>query len=251
MSRKKLIAANWKMNLTLEQAAEWLAEVEENLLEHHADVVLFPSFIYITDLMDLYEGEQILFGAQNCSHLETGALTGEVSAMQLGSAGVDYVIVGHSERRIHFGETNEAIKQKLKMALKHELFPVFCCGEPLDVRNAGKQEEYVSRQLTESLFALSADELADVTIAYEPVWAIGTGVNATPDQAQEMHAFIRQQVAKKYSEKIAGEIRILYGGSCKPDNAKPLFACTDVDGGLIGGASLNAEDFLSIVMAAK
>ncbi|MCS6935734.1 MAG: triose-phosphate isomerase [Chitinophagales bacterium] len=250
MARKKLVAANWKMNLTLEQAAEWLADVDEMLQERHADVVVFPSYVFITDLMDMYEGDLLLFGAQNCSHVESGALTGEVSAMQLASVGIDYVIIGHSERRTYFGETNEIIRQKLKVAVKHELLPVFCCGEPLEIRNQGKQQEYVLQQLRESLFDLSPAEIADVTIAYEPVWAIGTGINATPGQAQEMHSFIRGQIEERYGKQISGHIRILYGGSCKPDNAAEIFACPDVDGGLIGGASLKADDFVKIVMAA-
>lgn len=250
MGRRKIVAGNWKMNLDLEEAAGWLGEVEANLRKANCDVVVFPSFIFIGDMMDMYEGEQIVFGAQNCSHLEGGALTGEVSAAQLASAGVEYVIVGHSERREHFGETNQMILEKLKLALKHELIPVLCCGEPLQVRNESKHKDYVKQQLEESLFLLPAAAVNEVVIAYEPVWAIGTGLNATPEQAQEMHAYIRSLIAGKYSDSLAQQIIILYGGSCKPENAGQLFACTDVDGGLVGGASLNAKDFIAIIEAA-
>ncbi len=246
MQRRKIVAGNWKMNLDLEEAAKWLADVDAGLRGDRCDVVVFPSFILLPDLIDMYEGEQLIFGAQNCSHKESGAYTGEVSAAQLASVGVDFVIVGHSERREYFAETNLVIKDKLQLAIKNELTPVFCCGEPLQVRNEGKQQEYVKQQLEETLFGLTGAAMDEIVIAYEPVWAIGTGLNASPAQAQEMHAFIRQQIAGKFGEKAGQQIQILYGGSCKPDNAKELFACPDVDGGLIGGASLNAKDFLAI-----
>jgi triosephosphate isomerase len=248
-SRRKIVAGNWKMNLDLTEAAEWLAEVDAGLRSDKCDVLVFPSFIFLGDLMDMYEGEQILFGAQNCSNKESGAYTGEVSAAQLASVGVEYVIVGHSERREHFGETNQMLKEKIQRALKNEITPIFCCGEPLEVRNANKQLEYVKQQLEESLLGFSVAAIAEIIIAYEPVWAIGTGLNATPEQAQEMHAFIRAEIAAKYSPEIAAQVPILYGGSCKPDNAKALFNCADVDGGLIGGASLKAKDFLAIIKA--
>lgn len=249
MQRRKIVAGNWKMNLDLEEAAKWLADVDAGLRGDRCDVVVFPSFILLPDLIDMYEGEQLIFGAQNCSHKESGAYTGEVSAAQLASVGVDFVIVGHSERREYFAETNLVIKDKLQLAIKNELTPVFCCGEPLQVRNEGKQQEYVKQQLEETLFGLTGAAMDEIVIAYEPVWAIGTGLNASPAQAQEMHAFIRQQIAGKFGEKAGQQIQILYGGSCKPDNAKELFACPDVDGGLIGGASLNAKDFLAITRA--
>lgn len=249
MQRRKIVAGNWKMNLDLEEAAKWLADVDAGLRGDRCDVVVFPSFILLPDLIDMYEGEQLIFGAQNCSHKESGAYTGEVSAAQLASVGVDFVIVGHSERREYFAETNLVIKDKLQLAIKNELTPVFCCGEPLQVRNEDKQQEYVKQQLEETLFGLTGAAMDEIVIAYEPVWAIGTGLNATPAQAQEMHAFIRQQIAGKFGEKAGQQIQILYGGSCKPDNAKELFACPDVDGGLIGGASLNAKDFLAITRA--
>lgn len=250
MGRRKIVAANWKMNLNLDEAAAWLGEMEAGLRQASCDVVVFPSFVFLPDMMDMYEGELMVFGAQNCSHLESGALTGEVSAAQLAGIGVDYVIVGHSERRQYFGETNQIAEQKLKMALKHELIPVLCCGEPLEIRQQEKQKEYVKQQLEESLFNLPAAAVNETIIAYEPVWAIGTGLNASPEQAQEMHAYIRSLIAQKYSDSLAQQTIIVYGGSCKPGNARQLFACPDVDGGLIGGASLHAKDFLAIIEAA-
>lgn len=247
MERRKIVAGNWKMNLDLEEAAQWLAQVDAGLRNTNCDVMVFPSFILLGDLMDMYEGDQLVFGAQNCSQYESGAYTGEVSAAQLASVGVEYVIVGHSERREHFAETSQMLKEKIQLALKNEITPLFCCGEPLQIRDEGKQQEFVKKQLQESLFNLSTAAIAEIIIAYEPVWAIGTGLNATPEQAQEMHAFIRAEIATKYSNDLAQQIPILYGGSCKPDNAKALFSCADVDGGLIGGASLNAKDFLAII----
>ena len=239
------------MNLTFDEAAEWLSEVGDKAENVSCDVLVFPSFILIADLMELYEGEKIVFGAQNCSDKKSGAFTGEVSAEQLGSVGVEFVIIGHSERRAYFGETNETVKNKLEQAMQNNLSPVFCCGEPPSVREQNKQKEYVKKQLEESMFHFSEDEIAEIIIAYEPIWAIGSGLNATPEQAQEMHAFIRAQIAERYSQKLADETFIIYGGSCKPENAAALFACPDVDGGLIGGASLKAKDFISIVVAAE
>lgn len=250
MQRRKIVAGNWKMNLDLNDAAQWVADVEDGMPGNDCDVIVFPSFILLPDLMDIYEGDRIVFGAQNCAHKANGAYTGEVSAAQLASVGVEYVIIGHSERREYFNETNQMLKDKLKLAIENELVPVFCCGEPLPVRNQGKQQEYVKQQLEESLFELTAAAAGEVIIAYEPVWAIGTGLNATPAQAQEMHAFIRSQIAAKYTQGLAQQVRILYGGSCKPDNARELFTCPDVDGGLIGGASLKAKDFLQIIAKA-
>ncbi|HLP20677.1 MAG TPA: triose-phosphate isomerase [Chitinophagales bacterium] len=249
--RKKIVAGNWKMNLDMTEAAELLAAIDAGLRSDKCDVLLFPSLVLIGDLMDMYEGERIVFGAQNCSNKESGAYTGEVSAAQLASVGIELVLVGHSERREYFGETNQMLKEKLQLAIKHEVTPVFCCGEPKAIREAGTQQQYVKQQLEETLFDFSPAAIAEIIIAYEPVWAIGTGLNATPEQAQEMHAFIRAEIAAKFGDKVAAEMPILYGGSCKPDNAKALFACPDVDGGLVGGASLNAKDFLAIIRAAS
>lgn len=251
MKRKKIVAGNWKMNMDLEMAAAWLSKVGEEMEQANCDVILFPSFVLLPDMMDLYEGEKLTFGAQNCSHHEGGAYTGEVSASQLVSIGVDYVLIGHSERREHCGETNDMLQQKIKLALQEGLTPVFCCGEPLSVRNSGSQKEYVHKQLEESLFGFTAAQISEVIIAYEPIWAIGTGLNASPEQAQEMHLFIRSSIAAKYTDKIAAEMPLLYGGSCKPDNASAIFSCRDVDGGLIGGASLKSDDFLKIVAQAN
>lgn len=249
--RTKIVAANWKMNLDINEAAEWLGVVSPQVENASCDIFLFPSIVMLGDLMDMYEGEKILFGAQNCSDKESGAYTGEVSAKQLASVGVDFVLVGHSERRQYFGETNKVVKEKMLRALQHEITPLFCCGEPIQVREKNEQKEFVKQQLEESLFLLPPAAISEIIIAYEPVWAIGTGLNATPKQAQEMHAYIRLLIAERFSNKTADEIQILYGGSCKPANAKEIFSCADVDGGLIGGASLNADEFVQIIRAAE
>jgi triosephosphate isomerase len=250
--RKKIVAGNWKMNLELQSAVQLATEVKNALnTSTDCEVILFPSLVNIHQVCNAVEDSVVKVGGQNCARWEHGAYTGEVSAGQLTSVGARYVIIGHSERREIFGETNEDIKHKLQIALKNGLTPVFCCGEPLSIRQHNTQQDYVYNQLTESLFTLSAQHVADIIIAYEPVWAIGTGLNATPEQAQEMHQFIRARLADKYGPQIAAGIRILYGGSCKPDNAQQLFACADVDGGLIGGASLKAKDFLAIIAAAQ
>lgn len=238
------------MNLDLETAAEWLSQVADKIDNAKSDVLIFPSYVLLTDLMDMYEGDKLLFGAQNCSHHGHGAYTGEVSANQLASIGVDFVLAGHSERRQYFNEDDAMIGKKVSLIILHEMTPVFCCGEPLEVRNQGNQQSFVRKQIEEALFHLSPAQMSEVVIAYEPVWAIGTGLNATPEQAQEMHSYIRSVIAEKYQKHIADATPILYGGSCKPDNAKSLFACADVDGGLIGGASLKPEDFLKIIEAA-
>ncbi len=237
------------MNLSLADALRLAEEVKTGFTPGETEVILFPSYIYLTGVMKAVEGSGIKVGAQNCCHHENGAFTGSISAQQLSEAGVEYIILGHSERRIHHGESNHIVFEKLKLALKYKLTPVLCCGEPLEVRNDNEQESFVLHQLQKSLFQLTPDEAKNTVIAYEPVWAIGTGLNATPEQAQQMHAFIRHEIACKYSKDVAHEISILYGGSCKPDNAKQLFKCADVDGGLIGGASLKAKDFLAIVQA--
>lgn len=251
MGRRKIVAGNWKMNLTNLEAVRLADQICLGIKEDFCDVILFPSFLYLHDVLNMRDNRFIKVGAQNCSAHENGAYTGEVSALQLSSAGVSHVIIGHSERRENFGESNELLIAKLKIALKYELKPIFCCGEPLAVRNQNNQLDYVLKQLHESLFGFSDEEVLNITLAYEPIWAIGTGLNATPAQAQEIHSFIRSQLRSAYSDDVAANIRILYGGSCKPDNAAELFGCPDVDGGLIGGASLKAADFLSIIQAAK
>ncbi len=253
--RKKIVAGNWKMNLKLEEGLKLSSEIIEfvknNPLEKLAGkpgVIMFTPFIHLISVAEAVAGTKGLeVGAQNCHTEEKGAFTGEVSAEMIKSTGAGNVLVGHSERRSYFGETDEVLAKKTEIALKHGLTPVFCCGEVLDERNDEKHFDVVKEQLYKGLFWLSEQEFLKVVIAYEPVWAIGTGVTASPDQAQEMHAFIRQLVREKYNDKIADETTILYGGSCNAKNAAELFANKDVDGGLIGGASLKAEDFCTII----
>ncbi len=248
--RRKIAAGNWKMNKTLEEGKALTSEVMnmiEDEIRDDVKIVLCPPFIHLTTLQGLLKGKnQISLGAQNCSEHASGAYTGEISAPMLQSIGVEYVILGHSERREYYGESNELLAKKLNIALENNLTPIFCCGEPLQIREKDMQTEYVRKQIQASLFHLSQNDVARIVIAYEPIWAIGTGKTATTDQAQEMHATIRKQITEKYGQETANNISILYGGSVKPDNAKELFACMDVDGGLIGGASLKSRDFVDI-----
>jgi len=247
--RKKIVAGNWKMNKSFFEAEELVAEVAEALEPREMEnkiVVLCPPYPYLELATDIAEDAKFSVGAQNVYPEDGGAYTGEISPLILASLEVEYCIIGHSERRKYFNESNEFIARKLDALLKHEIIPVFCCGEVLPEREAKQHFTVVEKQLAESLFHLNKEEMANVVIAYEPVWAIGTGVNATPGQAQEMHAFIRGLIAAKYSEELAEEITILYGGSCNAKNAKELFSKPDVDGGLIGGASLKAEEFVAI-----
>ncbi len=247
--RKKIVAGNWKMNKTLQEGIALAQEVEKMASGVPGDVelIIAPPFIHLTEVKKLLN--RVKLGAQNCASEASGAFTGEVSASMLASTGVQFVIIGHSERRSYYGETNSIINKKVRLALQNNLNPIFCCGEVLSEREKGKHLDVVKEQLEEGLFSLSPDEFSKVIIAYEPVWAIGTGVNATPAQAQEMHQYIRSLIASKYDETIASNTSILYGGSCKPSNAGELFANPDVDGGLIGGASLKAEDFIGIAKA--
>ena len=251
--RKHIVAGNWKMNKTFDEADELvndiMAKLEEVTLDANTTMILCPPFPYLEMVSDYGDDSYFMVGAQNVSDQESGAYTGEVSAAMLESMELDYCIVGHSERRAYYHETDEIVARKVDQLLKHGLRPIVCCGEVLEEREAEKQFEVVKRQITDGLFHLSAEQFADVVIAYEPVWAIGTGKTATPEQAQEMHAFIRGLIAEKYGNEVAEETSILYGGSCKPSNAKELFANKDVDGGLIGGASLKAEDFIGIATA--
>lgn len=248
MRRKKLVAGNWKMNLDIAEAVKLATAIKDARASFKCDVALIPSYVFIAEVKHIIFASGLHLGAQNCSIYENGAYTGEVSASQLKSAGVEYIVIGHSERRQYFGEDHDILKKKIQIAFKYGLKPIFCCGEPLLAREEGKQKEYVLKQLEESLFDLTANDFASLTIAYEPVWAIGTGLNASAEQAQEMHAYIRGQLAAKHPNAL--QMRILYGGSCNPSNAKELFACPDVDGGLVGGASLKAKDFLAITAAA-
>lgn len=248
--KNKVVAGNWKMNLEKEGALKLASEVIHMAKdEAPADVkiVLCVSFVHLSSIKALLQGSSVLLGAQNCASKPSGAYTGEVSAAMLKSYGVEYVIIGHSERREYYKETHQELAEKVNLVLQNGMTPIFCCGEVLAERQANKQIDVVSRQLQESLFHLTTEQMARVIIAYEPVWAIGTGVTATTAQAQEMHAAIRKMLAEKYNPSLADAITIQYGGSCKPDNAKELFACPDVDGGLIGGASLKSRDFIEIV----
>ena len=237
------------MNLTLSEAVKLATDIKAGA-PYPYQVILCPAFPYLSLLQHELQESDIKLGAQNCADRENGAFTGEVSAPMLASMSVPYVIVGHSERRLYYHESHEVLKEKMNLALQYGLLPIFCCGETKDIRIDEKQEAYVEKQLEESLFHLSEADIAKVIIAYEPVWAIGTGLNATPQQAQDMHHFIREKVRARYGAGIAERIIILYGGSLKPDNAKELFSQSDVDGGLIGGASLKADDFKKIIAAA-
>ena len=245
--RQKIIAANWKMNLTLQEAVRLTAAIRSEEASYSHQVILCPAFPYLSALQNELKGSHIKLGAQNCADRENGAFTGEVSAPMLASMSIPYVIIGHSERRIYYHESHEVLKEKMNLALSHGLIPIFCCGETKEIRIDEKQEAYAEKQLEERLFHLSEDNIQKVIIAYEPVWAIGTGLNATPQQAQDMHHFIREKVKARYGVGIADRIIILYGGSVKPDNATELFSQQDVDGGLVGGASLKADDFKKII----
>ncbi len=250
--RTKIIAGNWKMNKTLEEAKALTAELISMASEIKGDakMVLCVPFPYLLSTKDQLGKSRIQVGAQNCSEQDSGAYTGEVSALMIKSIGIPYVILGHSERRQFFKEDGKLLAIKVDKALGNDLTPIFCCGEPLEIREKGTHEVLVRKQVEESLFHLSAESVKKVVIAYEPVWAIGTGKTASSQQAQDMHAVIRKQLAAKYGDGVAQQIPILYGGSVKPDNAKELFSCPDVDGGLVGGASLKAKDFIDIVKGA-
>jgi triosephosphate isomerase (TIM) len=252
--RKQIAAANWKMNLSLLQAEELVkALVASGLsLKENQLAVFGVPFPYILPVKQLLDGKQNVYvTAQNCSANDNGAYTGEVSAEMLQGIGLRYVIIGHSERREYNHESNAELAKKVDIALLHKLQPIFCCGEPLPVREAGEQNEYVKTQLIESLFHLSAEQMKNFIIAYEPIWAIGTGRTASSDQAQEMHAHIRSVLAEKCGKETADSISILYGGSVKAANAVEIFGQHDVDGGLVGGASLVATEFAAIIKSLK
>ncbi len=248
--RQKIIAGNWKMNNTLAQGIQLVDEIIQKASEAPSATVLkiiAPPFIHIATIADKLKSETgFEVAAQNCHQLQQGAFTGEVSAEMIFSAGAKYVIIGHSERRSYFGENNNLLVQKINAALAANLIPIFCLGESLEERNSNNHLEAVKQQLKEALFHLSAADFVKLIIAYEPVWAIGSGITATTHQAQGMHHFIRSEINKKYGKEVSENISILYGGSCNAQNAQELFACLDVDGGLIGGASLNAADFITI-----
>lgn len=252
--RKQIAAANWKMNLTISEAEALLNNILTADIEHseQQEVVFAVPSPYLTLAVEKVAGKKnISVAAQNIYSKKSGAYTGEISSTMLKSIGVGKVIIGHSERREYFGEGNQFLGEKVKLALDENLVPIFCCGEPLPVREQDQQNSFVKTQLEESLFNLSAEEIQKVVIAYEPIWAIGTGKTATSDQAQEMHADIRSQIAVKYGEAVANNVSILYGGSVKGSNAKDIFSKPDVDGGLVGGASLIAEEFIAIIKSLK
>lgn len=252
--RKQIVAGNWKMNKSFDEAEELIVAISERLQEIEYEdsnkiVILCPPFPYLEMATDEAEESSFMVGAQNVSQFDNGAYTGEISAEMLESFGLDYCIVGHSERRKYFGETNNVLATKVDKLLDKDISPIYCCGETIEERNAGTHFDVVKTQIEEGLFGLNSDDILNVVIAYEPVWAIGTGLTATTEQAQEMHAFIRGLLTDKYGKDVAKEISILYGGSCNPKNAAELFAQEDVDGGLIGGASLKADDFIEIILS--
>ncbi|MBO8440327.1 MAG: triose-phosphate isomerase [bacterium] len=247
--RKNIVAGNWKMNKTLQEGVALATELKSIVKNPNCDVIVGTPFIHLATVAELLKGSPIAVAAENCADHASGAYTGEVSAAMVKSTGASYVIIGHSERRAYYGETYAILKEKVQLALANGLRPIFCVGEVKEEREAGRQNEVVKAQLEGSLFGLTAEEFAKVVIAYEPVWAIGTGLTATPEQAQEMHSHIRGLVAAKYGREIADGCSILYGGSCNAKNAASLFANPDIDGGLIGGASLKAEDFKAIIDA--
>jgi triosephosphate isomerase len=245
--RRRIIAGNWKMNKSLTEAIDLATSVRDNLHNDRVDVVLCPPFTNLAGVFQVIKESPIALGAQNLFWEKSGAYTGEVSAGMLKAVGCSYVIIGHSERRQYFFETDETVNKKIKAALDVCLVPIFCVGERLEERQAGDTDKIVDRQVRQGLTGLTAEQVRQVVIAYEPVWAIGTGVVATPDQAQQVHAMIRALIGELYNNTIAANFRIQYGGSMKPDNAGELLSQPDIDGGLIGGASLTAEAFLGIV----
>ena len=249
--RKKIVAGNWKMNLDYNEGLGLFSEII-NMVKDEAtgtqEAVICSPFIHLHSLVQLAKGyTKVAVGAQNAHQNESGAYTGEISAKMIKSVGAAYVILGHSERRQYFGETNELLAKKTDTALKNDLRPIFCIGETLQEREANTHFDIIKTQLAEGVFHLDAEQFAKLVLAYEPVWAIGTGVTASSDQAQEIHEFIRKEIAAKYSQEVADATTILYGGSCNPKNAAELFACPDIDGGLIGGASLKSRDFVDIL----
>lgn len=247
--RRKIVAGNWKMNLSFPQAEELIGSIAEKLDEKklNCDVIICPPALYLEMATDYAEESVLYVGAQNVSEHDSGAYTGEISASMIRSVDVPYCIVGHSERRKYFNESDKTLSEKVNALLDNDISPIFCIGELLEERESEKHFDVVRAQLENGLFNLNADEFSNIVVAYEPVWAIGTGVVATPDQAQQMHKFIRGVIAEKYGKDVAEETTILYGGSCNAANATDLFSNEDVDGGLIGGASLKADDFIKII----
>jgi triosephosphate isomerase len=249
--RKNIVAGNWKMNKTLQEGLALATELNQALagVTPNCDVIIGTPYIHLASVAAAIDTKKIAVAAQNCANKESGAYTGEISATMIKSTGANYVILGHSERRAYYGETAELLKTKTELVLANGLTPIFCIGEVLEERESGVYFDVVKSQIVESLFELSAEDFGKLVLAYEPVWAIGTGKTASAAQAQEMHAFIRQTIAAKYGDTVAQNTSILYGGSCNAGNAKELFSNTDVDGGLIGGASLKVADFKAIIDA--
>ena len=252
--RKQIAAANWKMNLSYQEAEKLLNDILSSNLQlapHQQAIFAVPFPYLIMANSEVAEEYNCAIAAQNCYNKISGAYTGEVSVEMLQSIGIKYCILGHSERREYFNESNQMLAEKVNLCLEHTITPIFCCGEPLNIREANEQNSYVQTQLEESLFHLSEDQVKQIVIAYEPIWAIGTGKTASTEQAQEMHKHLRSVLAGKYGVEVADEISILYGGSVKAANAKEIFAAPDVDGGLVGGASLIAKDFVQIIQSLK
>lgn len=248
--RSKIVAGNWKMNKNLVEAkslASEIVHIAKDELNDDVKLVVCPPFISLSAVSSIIgDTQNVYLGAQNCNNNTSGAYTGEISVDMLTSVCASYVIIGHSERREYFGETDALLAKKVDTVLAASLTPIFCCGEPLEIRESESQYKYVTDQLSASLFHLSVDQIKKIVIAYEPIWAIGTGKTASAEQAQQMHSEIRKHLASKYGKDVAADISILYGGSCKASNAKEIFAGEDVDGGLIGGASLVAREFVDI-----
>jgi triosephosphate isomerase len=251
--RKKIVAGNWKMNKNFQEGIELALAIQHQMNDYkgECEVILIPPAVHISKIRELIDHKNLFIGGQNCSEHDSGAYTGEISTDMLWSSGADYVLVGHSERRQYNGETNEICAKKIDAALDNQLLPIYCVGETLEQREKGNAFAIIEEQLTVGSFAFESADFEQIVIAYEPVWAIGTGLTATKEQAQEVHAFIRGLITKKYGKEIAQKTPILYGGSCKPSNADEIFSQPDVDGGLIGGAALNANDFMEIVKANK
>lgn len=251
--RKKIVAGNWKMNLGLEQGIQLFNEIKDLIkveISGDQEVIVCSPSVHLSSLANALDPNyKLSIGSQNCHQADSGAYTGEISASMIASTGAEYVIIGHSERRLYFSESNSMLAQKLDSVLKNDLFPIFCIGETLEQRNDETYFDVIKEQISEASFHLDAANYSKLILAYEPVWAIGTGLTASPEQAQEIHLFIRTQIAEKYGQTIADNLTILYGGSCNPKNAAELFAQADIDGGLIGGASLKARDFVDIIKA--
>jgi triosephosphate isomerase (TIM) len=247
--RRKIVAGNWKMNLEHQDATKLLGEIA-NQSTFNSEVIIFPPSLYLSEF-SFRSDKNISIGAQNCYYEKQGAFTGEISASMIASVGAKWCLTGHSERRSLFGETDLVVEKKIEAILSAGLNVMFCCGEPKEIREAGTHMRYVGKQVKDALSKIEKNKIKNIAVAYEPVWAIGTGLTATPVQAQEMHELIRGIVAELFGKDSASEIRILYGGSCNEQNASELFSQPDVDGGLIGGASLKLSSFLSIIKAAE